>query len=301
MMTRNQMLRTLAIGAVAAVLLAWAAMPAFGADVIRNGVDLWRTPAGYSYLDFSDNPVPAGFFCSYSEPFTGRVVWTGVPLATQPKDSLNGTDTIVQRLDDAVFDDQGVAITRLRVRALSMASVEPIQTECGSFHVAARLDDGEQPTTEMRIIRAREGGGTFTSELELNVRLTFTPVKGGTPLELTQTTYLPGSSLGAWSTEPLRSDDEMDRAFHKAVRGFVTVDTNGDGLTDLTLPGVSNFYASGRAEVEGIGVDSTFGACVPQHDSPTPTFPTPDLIYCHDAGYGNKCHCTYPLVGLPSE
>ncbi|MEM9554467.1 MAG: hypothetical protein AAGC60_09420 [Acidobacteriota bacterium] len=278
-MTRNQVQRALTIGAVFAVLLLWAAMPSFGEDVIRNGVDLWRTPAGYSSLDFSDNPVPAGFFCSYSEPFTGRVVWTGVPLATQPKDSLNGTDTIVQRLDDAVFDDQGVATTRIRVRALSMASVEPIHTECGSFHVAVRLDDGEQPTTEMRIVREREGGGSFTSELALNVRLTFTPVKGGTPLELTQSTVLPGSTLGAWSSEPpRRAGDESGSAFRKALSGFVTVDTNNDGLTDLTLPGVSNFYASGRELQQG-GIVAR--GCVPP----------PGLPYCHTE-WGGKCHCT---------
>ena len=282
-MTKTKATMTSTIGAILLVtLLAWAAIPALGVEVIRNGIDLWRTPAGYSYLDFANKPLPAGFFCSGSEPFTGRVVWGGVPLVTEPRDVLNGTDTIVQRLDDAVFDDQGVALTRLRVRALSMASVEPIHTNCGSFHAAVGLDDGEQPTTEMRIVREHEGGGSFDSVLELNVRLTFTPVKGGTPLELTQTTYLPSSTPGVWSTEPPPRDGrEADRTFRKSLNGFVTVDTDGDGLTDLSLPGVSNFYAFGQKVKEGDVDPKGLGkGCVPP----------PGLPYCHNEW--GECHCT---------
>ena len=116
--------------------------------------------------------MPADFFCSGSEPFTGRVVWGGVPLVTQPKDALNGTDTIVQRLDDAVFKREGCCdhpVAGARPLA-GQHRADPHQLR--SFHVAAKLDDGEQPTTKMRIVRAREGGGSFESVLELNVRLT---------------------------------------------------------------------------------------------------------------------------------
>ena len=284
-MTRAKTTMTSTIGAILLVtFLTGAAIPAFGGEMVRNGVDLWRTPAGYSYIDFGSKPLPAGFFCSGSEPFTGRVVWGGVPLVTQPKDALNGTDTIVQRLDDAVFDDRGVAFTRLQVRALSMASVEPIHTSCGSFNVAVRLDDGEQPTTEMRIVREREGGGSFNSVLELNVRLTFTPVNGGTPLELTQKTHLPSSTAGVWSTEPPpRPGDEQSSTFRKSLEGFVVVDTDGDGRTDLSLPGVSNFYAFGQqvkaGDVDLKGLKPTPG-CVPP----------PGLPYCHNE-WGD-CHCT---------
>ena len=53
-MTKNKTIMTSATRAILLVtLLTWAAMPAFGQDVIGNGIDLWRTPAGYSFLDFS--------------------------------------------------------------------------------------------------------------------------------------------------------------------------------------------------------------------------------------------------------
>lgn len=286
-MTRTKTTMTSATGAILLVmLLTGAAIPAFGQEMIRNGIDLWRTPAGYSYIDFGNKPLPAGFFCSGSEPFAGRVVWGGVPLVTQPRGILNGTDTIVQRLDDAVFDDQGVALTRLQVRALSMASVEPIHTNCGSFDVVVGLADGEQPTTEMRIVREGEGGGSFESALKLNVRLTFTPVKGGTPLELTQMTHFPGSTTGVWSTEPpVRPHGKAADTFRNNLQGFVTVDTDGDGLTDLSLPGVSDFYAFGQEVKESdVDLNARAAGCVPP----------PGLPYCHTEW--GECHCTeYPL------
>ena len=265
-----------------ALLLTLAALPALGQDMIHNGIDLWRTPAGYSYIDFSEKPLPAGFFCSGSEPFTGRVVWGGVPLATHPRGVLNGTDTIVQRLDDAVFDDQGIARTRLQVRALSMASVEPIRTSCGSFDVAVGLADGEQPITEMRIVREDATGGSFDSVLALNVRLTFTPVRGGTALEMTQMTYLPSSTAGVWSNEPpLGLDGKPDYTLRNRLQGFVAVDTDGDGRTDLSLPGLSNFYAFGPEVSESaVGETSQARGCVPP----------PGLPYCHNE-WGD-CHCT---------
>ena len=49
------------------------------------------------------------------------------------------------------------AVTRIQFRALSLKSVEPIETACGKFTATARLD-GVQPVTQMRIIRETSGG-----------------------------------------------------------------------------------------------------------------------------------------------
>ena len=92
--------------------------PHVGADrVIQNGIDLWQTKGdGSTYADFSKNVIPAGFFCFKSEPFTGRVIFRGTPIVTDSPKALADADTIVHRLDDAVFNRRGV-----RGRAFSSA------------------------------------------------------------------------------------------------------------------------------------------------------------------------------------
>ena len=45
--------------------------------------------------------------------FAGRIPFKGVPVATSVPGVLGATDTITQRLDDAVFNRRGVATTRL--------------------------------------------------------------------------------------------------------------------------------------------------------------------------------------------
>src|SRR6185436_6075704 len=135
--------------------------------VITNGIDLWRTPgAGGTFADFAREPLPAGFFCATSAPFTGRIVFRGVPVKTKPASALGPADTIIQRLDDAVFtkglaaihpfalrgndgsmqqvdasffSGQEVAATRIQVKAISFAGVQPVKTACGSFAVRASL------------------------------------------------------------------------------------------------------------------------------------------------------------------
>src|SRR4051812_14319370 len=88
-------------------------------DVIHNGVDLWMTVAGFAQTSFASDPLPAGFFCAGSQPFTGKVVFKGVPLAARPAKSLGDIDTVVRRLDDAAFNKQGEATTRIQLLALS--------------------------------------------------------------------------------------------------------------------------------------------------------------------------------------
>src|SRR6185436_4625535 len=161
------------LGLFAVLLLI--ALPTFAADrIIQSGIDPWRTPEnGKTFVDFSYNPIPAGFFCSKSAPFTGRVIFRGIPIVTEEPGALGKTDTIVQRLDDAVFDKNGVATTRVQMRALHLVSVEPIQTACGAYNIEVKLN-GEQPITNMRIVHENENGGRFFAPLAVNTKLVFT-------------------------------------------------------------------------------------------------------------------------------
>lgn len=224
------------------VLLVVLAVPAAAGDgVIYNGIDVWQTPGdGSSWENFAQNPIPAGFFCSGAKAFAGRITWQGAPVATSPPGVLGNTDTIIHRLDNAPFDRDGVAATRIRVAALSLVSSAPIKTSCGLFDVSATLR-GEQPITEMRIVRTRKGGGYFEAPLELNARLTFTPVdvRSGERLEIDRSIrFLPANGF-TWSSRPTETGPLK-------LRGFVLVDTDGDSRADTFLPGTSNFFPAGR-------------------------------------------------------
>jgi hypothetical protein len=269
-MTMRRLSPQVAILAGLALLLA---VPALARDAaITNGIDLWRTPAdGGTFYDFAREPLPAGFFCANSAPFTGRVVFGGVPIKTHPSNVLRDADTIIQRLDDAVFTKslpairpfamrgndgtvrqvgasffrgQEVATSRLQVKAISFVGVQPVQTSCGAFEAKASLA-GEQPVTEMVIVRDNDRGGHFFAPLALNVKVTFTPVAGGAPVEVVRSIRFPAKRLSVWSEAPDR---------RAAYDSFVGVDSDVDGEVDVVLPGTSNFAAGfkgGRAGGDG--------------------------------------------------
>lgn len=222
-----------------AIALALIALPSAAADnVIYKGIDVFRTPSdGTSFMDFSQQPIPAGFFCAGSKPFTAKVYWKGVPVATGLPGELKQTDTIVQRLDDAVFNEDGVARTRIQIRALQLESLKPIETSCGSYIVRVMLD-GPQPVTSMRIVRLNQYGGRFTAYLSIRTKFVFTPVSAiGKQLELPahEIRFPPNPRFG-WAFRP-KMKNAMER------NGTILVDTNFDSLADTFLPGTSNFAA----------------------------------------------------------
>jgi hypothetical protein len=207
--------------------------PLFADPVIQRGIDVFTTPAdGRTFYDFSYSPIPAGFFCKGSQAFTGRVAFKGLPLTTLAPGQLLNADTVIERLDDAVFD-KGVAVTRIRFRALSLVSIAPVKTGCGAFHVYVSLS-GKQQVTTMNILRTQERGGNFVAPLAFNAQVTFIPVKPARnkavrALELKRSFTFPATPL-PWS---LAADAKKT--------GPVTVDTDGDLAPDARLFGTSNF------------------------------------------------------------
>ena len=208
-------------------------------SVIPRGIDSFSTAGnGRTFYDFSYNPIPAGFFCKGSKAFTGRVAFKGLPLATEPLGHLRNADTVVERLDDIVFNDKGVGSTRLEFRALSLVSIAPVKTSCGAFHLYVSLARQQRVTT-MTVFRTHESGGHFVGPLAVDVRMTFIPVKpgrgkGARQLELTDRVTFPAIPL-PWSlvagTTALKT---------RPVR----VDTDGDLIPDAQFPGTSNFSAT---------------------------------------------------------
>ncbi|PYQ54802.1 MAG: hypothetical protein DMF53_28970 [Acidobacteria bacterium] len=242
------------------LLISSLAASAFAADrAIQNGIDAWQTRGdGSTFVDFARTPIPAGFFCAGSAPFTAKVAFQGVPVVTNTPKALGATDTIVQRLDDAVFNKRGVALTRTQVRALSLKSVTPLETGCGKFEATVRLD-GAQPITQMVIRRENENGGTYSGPLWLNVKLSFTPVGGVSreALELPLEVRFPANTAYPWRA----------KAVTPVPTGFVKVDTDGDGVADTYLPGTSNFYAGLSSKPGRPGaLEKNYQVC---HDSGT--------------------------------
>ena len=224
----------------ALALTALLALPATAAvHSITPGIDIWSTRAdGSTYLDFAKIPVPSGFFCQRSEPFTGRVVLKGKPLATGIPGSLGITDTIVERLDPAVFNDMGVAFTRIQIRALQLESVAPIKTACGDYTLRVDLS-GPQPVSRLRITRDNEQGGHFSAPIGVNVKLSFSPVSNPSDRHLALFHQM---RLGANTGDPWSTD--LDKRHHGAS-GSVVVDTDGDQVPDTILPGTSPDFVAG--------------------------------------------------------
>jgi hypothetical protein len=222
-----------------------------------------------------------------------------VPVKTKPASALGEADTIIQRLDDAVFTKglpaidrfalrgndgavrqvgaaffrgQEVSTTRIQVKAISFASVQPVKTGCGSFDVKASLA-GDQPITRMIIVRDREDGGRFYAPLALNVKLTFTPVAGGAPVEVMRSIRFPAKALSVWTDVPGR---------RAAYNSFVSVDSDADGAVDVMLPGTSNFAAGFKGNPSGGrgAAEKVYGG-VPYCDGSGYYY---DAEHCHDAG-----------------
>jgi hypothetical protein len=274
------------------ILALIAGSPAFGAEVIHKGVDLWMTVSGFARTSFADQPIPAGFFCEGSQPFTGTVVLKGQPLTVAPADSLGAIDTVVRRLDDAAFNAKGEATTRIQLMALSMVSAKPIETSCGAYDVAVSLA-GEQPTTTMRIFKTDAMGGTYSAPLALNVRAVFTPVHGapGARRELTRRIDLGPGTRSVWTYHP------------QGVR----VDTDGDGRPDTVLPASSNFLAGvspavlkaapplprPAAMIGGSGISCPAGQCPYNSCHCTATDSNPPPTWNQSSAGCDHLHCVW--------
>jgi hypothetical protein len=222
---------------LAVVALCLAALPAAAIDpVIQRGIDLWTTNPATTVVNFHADPLPAGFFCADFPGYTGQIWLKGVPLASD-SDALGTTDTIVERLDNAAFNKNGVARTRVRLRALQMEGVETLKTACGDYEVKVMLD-GEQPLSRMRIVRETPTGGRFFVPLAVNTKIVFTRVDDPSEqFEFPRQVRFGISPNHHW-------------AYGKLVAGAkrvnrVMVDTDWDGAPDTFLPGTSNFHPGG--------------------------------------------------------
>ena len=161
-----------------------------GFPVVAGNDEFETTANGESQHDFAGSPIPAGFFGTHSQAFSGQVTLEGVPL----NPAVSDTDTIIQR-HQTVSGPGGS--TSLTMTALSLKGTAPInvtfnngsQTWTEAWNVAVGLSQFKSSTGTMTI-----NSSTFDSTLKVWPRFTFT--RGTTTLVLDTG----GSGLTASST-----------------------------------------------------------------------------------------------------
>jgi len=148
--------------AVLALLVSFLALPAF-AQTIPAGKDYWVTPNnGQTDFTFPDKDVESLCGATPSSTWNHKVLLKGVPAVG------SDYDTVVSRLDNAVFSTTLQASTRIQVAALNFASAAPQATPCGTLNWTVGLS-GPQAVTTMKLRRTSATGGLFSADIAVNV------------------------------------------------------------------------------------------------------------------------------------
>jgi hypothetical protein len=148
--------------AASLTLLALAAVPA-SALSIPVGKDFWVTPPnGATNFEFKSGEVESLCGAPADDSWDHTVLLTGVPVV--------GTDydTVVGRLDKAVFNSSGTATTRIQVSHLAFKSLAPQRTPCGEIDWEVGLF-GRQPVTSMTLRQTSDRGGIFLAKIAVSV------------------------------------------------------------------------------------------------------------------------------------
>ncbi|TWT41996.1 Proprotein convertase P-domain protein [Phycisphaerae bacterium RAS1] len=220
---------------------------------IPPGDDIFTTPCGgASFEDFSNTPIPADFFGPGSDPFDGIVVFGGVPLNTSGP-SIGPTDTIVRRTGLAHLPMPGSsANVPIEIVALNLVSCQPITVTYNSgppelWDVRVCLPP-MVPQTPGHMTVNRDlclpSGGTFTSILPVQPRLTFTRVNppAGPTIIFDLPQPLPFQTVnGHWL-----KDDPPGYGLIRPTPA-TSVDNDCDGSPTLPLLGSGNFAPGMRA------------------------------------------------------
>jgi hypothetical protein len=270
-------MRKISFGAMAAAVLALAvlALP-LGAEVIPAGIDVWHTPNdGATYVDLTDNPIPADFFCLGSAPLAQQIGLKGTPVPTVPAGVLNSTDTVVQRLSAVDVEPGESATTSIVVRAICFAGRQRLNTACGngttkSWLVSVRLDPAVQPpATTMTIFKGSGLGGTFDATVKVPGIVEFTNVNDASDVRSVTETITMSARGAAWANAPgtggvsYSSQVSVDAACGVASPAYVN------------LPGTSPNFAAGWSN----GCNPPCPIKV-SHQGPHPVFPLPPPPPC---------------------
>jgi hypothetical protein len=259
--------------------LGLASLPVLADNTITHGIDIWQTNGdGRSYVNLS---IPAGYFCATSAAWSGTVTMVGAPVATSPASVLGATDTVVERLSDATFVNN-VATVNAIVRAASFKSTAPIAVSGCSGSAYWDIKSTAAPTQSPFTITIRRSsstatGGNFDSDVTVSPRLTFTQQGSGISHTLDQSTIHFTTAGAEWTHQPGSGGVTYPG-------GSVQIDTDGDGVTDTTVPATSNF-AAGWTNVPQSGCSATPCPVPIPHQAPGHLhYVGPPVPYCTATG-----------------
>jgi len=142
---------------------------------IPAGDDNFETTGnGETYHNFQASPVPAGFFGTGSNQYSGLVPLVGVPLNPQ----VNDNDTTIHRNQDVLTPGS----TTITMTALNLQSINPITVSYTDNHtetwnVQVNLSDFRTSGGSMSF---SSDGSSFDSSLSVFPKFTFTRVSDGT-------------------------------------------------------------------------------------------------------------------------
>lgn len=144
-----------------------------GIICVDPGLDCWSTECGTSLADLSSTPIPAGFFDPGSLPFEGTIELGGGPGLI---------DTQIARLDQMCFSDSlpETQTTQIQLVQLDLVGCAPItvQGSGGTEQWDVQVDlAGPQPLGSMTVTKENANGGTFSSDLPVQPRYTFSRVE----------------------------------------------------------------------------------------------------------------------------
>jgi hypothetical protein len=149
-----------------------------GISVVPPGQDCWHTECGQTLYNFSETPLPCGFFEPGSEPFDGLVYLGG--------SSPDGIDTRMNRLDEMTFGPEypTTAVTFLEVGELHLMGCAPIEvrycngTPAQLWEVEVTLSSAVPPPPPgvMTVTRTHPNGGLFSSQFLVQPVFTFRKV-----------------------------------------------------------------------------------------------------------------------------
>jgi hypothetical protein len=249
------------------VLAALALAAPASAEVLGIGIDVWTTPDdGSAYVDFTDNPIAADYFCGGSQQFAQRIILKGSPIATSPSRALGSTDTIVKRLDNVDLGG-GSGSTRIQVQAISFVNKSPISVPgCSDTFSAQVTLNGTAPVGNMTIRRTTASGGTFDSNFSVPGKITFTNNRTLEQFKVPVTETVTLQTSGAPWAETVGSGGI-------SYPNPVSIDIDGNGSPDVETPGTTAGFAPGWWDP--CSVTPCPAPKKVDHNGPHPTWPLP--------------------------
>jgi hypothetical protein len=224
------------------------------ADNVYAGSDLFETAQDgtFDYHFFSDSggiPLPADFFGPGSDPFDAPLQFSGAPL--DATEDLQATSAIVERLETAVLPSIPSSDTvSIIIRALHLVDTIIVTYNGGQdpeeWLVEVCLSQvNQQDTGTMTISSECAEGGTFTSELPVDPRFTFTLLSN--PATFTVIDPLPEVPLLITGDTAYWTHDDSQADSSVLTTNGGNVDHDCNGVVDEPYAATSNFVAGMQA------------------------------------------------------